>query len=104
MMLDETLTALADPTRPSILARLAQGEARVTEIATPFAISLNSVSKHIRMLERAKLVHRRIVGRDHYLALNPRGLDETAHWIEEQRAIWAWRLDELDKILTEEKP
>ncbi|HXA39201.1 MAG TPA: metalloregulator ArsR/SmtB family transcription factor [Phenylobacterium sp.] len=103
-MLDATLTALADPTRRAILARLAQGEARVTEIARPFAISLNSVSKHIRMLERAALVRRRIEGREHILALNPRGLDEAAAWIDEQRALWTWRLDELDKVLKEKTP
>ena len=103
-MLDETLTAIADPTRRAILARLAGGEARVTEIAAPFAMSLNSVSKHIRMLERAQLVRRRIAGRDHILALNPAGLDEAAQWIADQRALWTWRLDELDKILKEKTP
>ena len=101
-MLDDTLIALADPTRRAILARLALGEARVTELAKPFPISLNSVSKHIRMLERAELVRRRRSGRDHLLALNPRGLDETAAWIYEQRALWTWRLGELDRILKEE--
>ena len=101
-MLDATLAALADPTRRAILARLAAGEARVTEIAEPFAISLNSVSKHIRMLERAALVRRRIEGRDHLIALNPHGLDEAAQWIEGQRGLWAWRLGELDKALKEQ--
>lgn len=98
-MLDATLTALADPTRRAILARLTLGEARVTEIAQPFAISLNSVSKHIRMLERAALIRRRIDGREHLLSLNPRGLDEAAEWIEGQRGLWAWRLGELEKAL-----
>jgi len=101
-MLDETLIALADPTRRAILARLAQGEARVTEIARPFAMSLNSVSKHIRTLERADLVRRRRVGREHVLAINPGGLDEAASWIEDQRALWTWRLGELDRILKED--
>jgi DNA-binding transcriptional ArsR family regulator len=100
-MLDATLTALADPTRRAILARLSQGEARVTEVAKPFAISLNSVSKHIRMLERAQLVRRRVEGREHILTLNPHGLDEAAQWIGEQKALWAWRLAELDQILKE---
>jgi DNA-binding transcriptional ArsR family regulator len=101
MVLDATLTALADPTRRAILARLAEGEARVTEVARPFAISLNSVSKHIRMLERADLLRRRVEGRDHILTLNPQGLDEAARWIDEQRALWTWRLAELDSILEE---
>ncbi|MFI4951339.1 MAG: ArsR/SmtB family transcription factor [Caulobacterales bacterium] len=100
-MLDATLTALADPTRRAILARLADGEARVTELAKPFAISLNSVSKHIRMLERAELVRRRRDGREHILALNPHGLDEAADWIGAQRDLWAWRLGRLDDALKE---
>jgi DNA-binding transcriptional ArsR family regulator len=103
MMLDDTLTALADPTRRAILARLATGQARVTELAADFPISLNSVSKHIRMLERAALVRRRVQGRDHILSLNPGGLDEAARYIAEQRALWAWRLDELDSILKEQQ-
>jgi DNA-binding transcriptional ArsR family regulator len=101
MMLDATLTAIADPTRRAILGRLAQGEARVTELARPFAISLNSVSKHIRMLERAGLVRRRVEGREHILTFNAQGLDEAAGWIDDQRALWAWRLGELDKALRE---
>ncbi|TAJ69148.1 MAG: ArsR family transcriptional regulator [Phenylobacterium sp.] len=98
-MLDATLAALADPTRRAILSRLAEGEARVTEVARPFPISLNSVSKHVRMLERAKLVRRRIEGRDHFLSLDPAPLDEAADWIAAQKKLWAWRLGELEKVL-----
>jgi len=101
-MLDETLIALADPTRRAILGRLADGEARVTELARPFAISLNSVSKHIRMLERAELVRRRREGREHILTLNPKGLDDVADWIAGQRSLWAWRLGRLDQALKEQ--
>jgi len=100
--LDQTLTALADPTRRAILQRLSQGEARVTELAQPFAISLNSVSKHIRMLERARLVRRRRAGREHLLSLNPEPLDEAATWIAAQRALWTARLDALDALLRAE--
>jgi len=100
--LDATLTALADPTRRAILARLAAGETRVTDLAKPFAISLNSVSKHIRVLERAKLVKRRRAGREHILALNPAPLDEAAHWIEQQRSLWVHRLARLDDVLKEQ--
>jgi DNA-binding transcriptional ArsR family regulator len=74
--LDNTLLALADPTRRAILDRLSRGEARVTEVAEPFSISLNSVSKHIQILERADLVRRRRVGRDHFLSINSRPVDE----------------------------
>src|SRR6187455_1775414 len=68
--LDGVFNALSDPTRRAILARLSGSEARVTDIAADFPISLNSVSKHIRMLERAGLVRRSIIGRDHLLALD----------------------------------
>jgi len=100
--LDYTLVALADPTRRAILQRLSKGEARVTELAAPFDISLNSVSKHIRMLERARLVKRRRSGRDHFLSFNAKPLDETAAWIESQRSVWKARLDALAEILEAE--
>jgi DNA-binding transcriptional ArsR family regulator len=100
--LDHTLLALADPTRRAILQRLAQGEARVTDVARPFTISLNSVSKHIRMLERAQLVRRRRAGREHYLSFNPAPLDEAARWIEHWRGFWTTRLNALDALLKAE--
>lgn len=102
--LDDTMIALADPTRRAILGRLAGGEARVTDLAAPFPISLNSVSKHIRILERADLVRRRRQGREHILSLNPDPLEAAGRWIDEQRALWAWRLGELDRILSEATP
>lgn len=100
--LDDTLLALADPTRRAILQRLARGEARVTELAQPFAMSLNAVSKHIRMLERARLVRRRRAGREHLLSLNPEPLDAAADWMNAQRALWTARLDALDEMLRAE--
>lgn len=100
--LDHTLIALADPTRRAILQRLSQGEARVTELAKPFAMSLNAVSKHIRMLERAQLVRRRRAGREHLLSINPQPLDAAAAWIVSQRAAWTARLDALDAMLQDE--
>ena len=83
--LDDTLTALADPTRRAILEALSRGGRRVTDVAAPFSISLNSVSKHIRLLERAGLVRRRVHGREHTLSLDPRPLDQAARWIETHR-------------------
>ena len=100
--LDDTLIALADGTRRRILKRLASGEARVTEVAAPFDISLNSVSKHIRLLERAGLVRRRVAGRDHFLALEPQPFDELRQWMEETRAFWNSRLDALEAALRAE--
>ena len=97
--LDRTLMALADPTRRAILQRLSRGEARVTELARPFPISLNSVSKHIRVLERAKLVRRRRAGREHLLTFDPAPLDEATAWIEAQRTFWNERLDALERAL-----
>lgn len=94
--------ALADPTRRSILRRLARGPARVTEVAGPFAISLNSVSKHIRVLERARLVRRRKAGREHILSLDTAPMDEAASWLERHRALWSSRLDALEALLREE--
>ena len=100
--LNHTLMAIADPTRRAILHKLAAGETRVTDLARPFSMSLNSVSKHIRILERARLVRRRRSGREHLLSINPRPLDEAANWIETQRALWNTRLDALDALLKAE--
>ena len=100
--LNHTLMAIADPTRRAILHKLAGGEERVTDLARPFAMSLNSVSKHIRILERARLVRRRRSGREHLLSINPKPLDEAARWIESQRALWNARLDALDDLLKDE--
>jgi DNA-binding transcriptional ArsR family regulator len=102
MDLDDTLAALADGTRRSILKRLAAGEARVTEVAAPFDISLNSVSKHIRILERAGLVRRRVAGRDHFLSLDPAPLDAAAAWMQREREAWNVRLDRLEAALRAE--
>jgi DNA-binding transcriptional ArsR family regulator len=100
--LDKTLLALADSTRRAILQRLSQGEARVTELAEPFDMSLNSVSKHIRVLERAQLIKRRVAGREHLLSFNRKPLDEAAAWIANSRAAWTARLAALDEMLVAE--
>ena len=102
MDLDDTLIALADDTRRGILKRLAAGDARVTEVAEPFDISLNSVSKHIRILERAGLVSRRIAGRDHFLSLQRQPFDELTKWMLETREFWNSRLDTLEAVLRAE--
>lgn len=100
--LDQVLVALADPTRRALLERLSRGPARVTELAAPFPISLNSVSKHIRVLERAKLVQREVRGREHMLRIDLRPLDAAALWIHTQRSLWIRRLHALDHLLQEE--
>src|SRR5215510_1308605 len=101
--LDGVFNALCDPTRRAILARLTDSEARVTEIAGDFPISLNSISKHIRMLERAGLVRRSINGRDHVLSLNAEPLAEAAAWIDRYRRFWEGRLAALDAYVTSRK-
>ena len=100
--LDRTLLALADPTRRAILKRLSNGEARVTDVARPFSMSLNAVSKHILVLERAKLVRRRKEGRDHFLSYRSEPLEAAAKWIDETRNFWGSRLDTLEQLLREE--
>jgi len=102
--LDNTLLALADPTRRAILSRLSQGEARVTELAQPFDMSLNAVSKHILILERAGLVRRRRRGREHFLSVRPRPLAEAADWIEAYRRSWEESLVRLEHYLHELQP
>ncbi|MFI5457493.1 MAG: ArsR/SmtB family transcription factor [Isosphaerales bacterium] len=100
--IDRTMTALAHPTRRAILERVMQREARVTELAEPFAMSLNAVSKHIRVLERARLVRRRRAWREHWVSFNPAPLDEVSAWIEKRRVFWTARLDALDALLKAE--
>jgi len=94
--LDAVFNALGDPTRRAILARQQTADARVTDIAGDFPISLNSVSKHIRMLERAGLLRRTVTGRDHTLSLNAEPLAEAAEWMEHYRRFWEGRLAALE--------
>lgn len=102
--LDSVFNALCDPTRRAILARLTDREARVTDIAAEFPISLNSISKHIRMLERAGLVKRSIAGREHLLSLEAAPLAEASMWIEHYRRFWEGRLAALEAYVTRGKP
>ncbi len=100
--LDNTLVALADPKRRAMLRRLARGEARVTELAAPFDVSLNAVSKHIKLLERAGLVQRRRVGREHLLRFRPQPLSRVQQWIKTQEACWQSSLEAIDEMLHKE--
>jgi DNA-binding transcriptional ArsR family regulator len=98
-ILSQTLLAIADPTRRAILARLASGEASVTELTRPFALTQPAISKHLKVLERANLITR---GRDAqsrpcYLQAAP--LQQVADWTEEFRELWEQRLDRLDAYL-----
>ena len=101
--LDGVFNALGDPTRRAILARLTRQEARVTELAAEFPISLNSVSKHIRALESAGLIRRSIVGRDHHISLHAAPLAEAQAWIEKYRSFWEQNLAALEQYVTSRK-
>src|SRR6266550_1526281 len=97
--LTSTFSALADPTRRAILARLAKGEATVNELAEPFAMSLQAVSKHLKVLERAGLISR---GRDAQYRpcrLEAAPLDSAVEWIERHRKVWTERFDQLERHL-----
>jgi DNA-binding transcriptional ArsR family regulator len=99
--LNGIFAALADPTRRAILEHLAQGEARVTEVAEPFSMSLNAVSKHIKTLEDVGLVRRRVQGRDHYLIFNSTPLDDADGWLQRARSFWNSQLDAMESVLRE---
>ena len=100
--LDAVLSAVADPTRRAILDRLRTTDARVTELASAFPISLNSTSKHIKVLERAELVHRSVRGRDHVLSLRAEGLAEAVAWMQQYREFWEQRLEALEAFVLQD--
>ena len=98
-VLDRTFAALADPTRRAILSRLADGEASVTELAAPFAMTLPAISKHLKVLERAGLISRTRQAQWRPCRLEPGRLKEASDWLEEYRRCWEGRLDRLDDYL-----
>lgn len=103
--LTEILKAASDPTRRAILTHLAQeGALRVTEIASRFEMSLNAVSKHIKVLEAAGLVRRRTLWREHLIEVDMEPLRDVDRWFAELRSIWDLRLEALETLLTREKP
>ena len=97
--LDTALSALSHASRRAILARLSsEGPARVTEIAEPFDMSLNAVSKHLKVLEHAGLIQRTKVGRDHLIAFDPTPLKEIARWIHTYEKFWTQHLNRLEEF------
>ena len=99
--LSATLYALADPTRRAILARLSKGEAGVNELAEPFAMSLPAVSKHLKVLEKAKLISRSRNAQWRPCKLEPEPLKNLDGWLDEYRQLWEGRLDRLEDYLRE---
>jgi DNA-binding transcriptional ArsR family regulator len=99
----EVFSALADPTRRRILERLSRGgESRVTAIAKPFRMSLPSISKHLRVLENARLIRRERRGRMHLMRANPAGMKDAESWIAQCAAGWKFSLGKLDELVKKE--
>ena len=94
--LDRVILAISDPARRAIIGRLAQGPARISDVAEPFAMSLTGVCKHVRMLERAGLVRRTRRGRENTLELSPEPLRDVARWVLRYESFWNSRLDRLE--------
>ncbi len=101
--LDETFTALADPTRRRMLADLAGGEKSVGQLAAPYRMSFAGASKHIAVLARAGLVERRKAGRQQLCRLNAERLHEASRWLAQWERFWTGRLDALEVALTEDR-
>ena len=97
--LDAVFGAVANPTRRGILATLARGPASVTGIAKTYPVSLNAISKHLMVLERAGLIRRRVVGREHHCSIEPKRLRDAAAWFDHYRMFWEERLDSLERHL-----
>jgi DNA-binding transcriptional ArsR family regulator len=95
--LSNVLGAVSHPSRRAILDRLARGPARVTEIAEPFDMSLNAVSKHLKVLESAGLIRREVVGREHFIEFDAAPLREVSGWVHEYERYWTAHLDRVEK-------
>ena len=100
--LGDVFAAIADPTRRAIVQILARKPATIGEIARPFPVSFNAVSKHMMVLERAGLVHREIRGREHVCRLRPGALRQANAWLEQYRHFWEVRLDALEAYVGRE--
>jgi DNA-binding transcriptional ArsR family regulator len=101
--LDLVFGAVADATRRSMLDRLRDGPLKVTELARPYAMSLNAVSKHIKTLERAGLIRRSISGREHSCCLDASRFDEAMNWMNYYSEFWSDRIDALEQHVTDKR-
>jgi DNA-binding transcriptional ArsR family regulator len=98
--LDHIIVAISDPTRRAIISRLARGPARISDVARPFSMSLTGFCKHVRVLERARLVRRTRQGRENTLELSAEPLRDVARWISRYERFWNARLDRLEEFFT----
>jgi DNA-binding transcriptional ArsR family regulator len=101
--LDRVFHALAHPARRAMLRRLSAGERNLSELAAPLRMSFPAASKHVRVLERARLVRRRVVGRSHLCRIEAKPLAKANQWLEEYRQIWEANFQRLDALLDELK-
>lgn len=99
--LDAAFSALSNPTRRSIVDRLARGEAAINELAKPFAMSQQAISKHLAYLEKARLIKKRREGREQYCSLKAEAIREVAAWTENYRRLWEERFTRIDALLDE---
>lgn len=102
-VLDRVFHALAHPARRSMLSQLAQGERNLTELAAPLRMSFPAASKHVRVLEQAQLVRRRVVGRTHLCRMDGQPLAQATEWLENYRRVWEANFERLDALLDELK-
>ena len=100
--LDVVFGSLADPTRRDILSRLQQGGLNVSEVAEPYGISLAAVSKHLKVLEQAQLIHKRKEGKERVVTLAPGAMKQAADYLAQYEQLWSERLDRLEAFLKED--
>jgi len=101
--LTEVLSAISHPTRRAIIKRLASGRARFLELAEPFDVALNAITKHLKLLERAGLIEREKKGREVFISLRPEGLRLVAEWVHEYERFWNEKLDKFAGYFEQQK-
>jgi DNA-binding transcriptional ArsR family regulator len=101
--LSNVLTAISHPTRRAIIAQLAAGPARFTDIAKPFDTALNSVTKHLKLLQRAGLIERKKLGREVFISFRAEPLREVAGWVHEYERFWNTRLEQFEQYFKDKK-
>lgn len=102
MQLDNVFGSLADPTRRDILSRLQLGELNVSEIASVYDMSLAAISKHLKILEQARLIRKRRQGKERLVSLDPAAMRQAADYLKQYEQLWNERLDRLDEFLKEQ--
>jgi len=101
--LTDVLTAISHPTRRAIIGQLANGPSRFLDVAEPFDVALNAITKHLKLLERAGLIEREKQGREVYISLRPEPLQEVASWVNEYERFWNERLDKFEQYFRKQQ-